>query len=360
MPMTMPKILASILLALFTIPAVAQSISIEPGQAGDDSDWLVLTSGETLKGELIGLFNDYVEFDSDILDDLSIELEDVAQIISPRRLGVRLQGAGLVTGQVLVDEHDVVVTRNGIETVYARDQLVSLTISAEREIDRWSGDLSLGTNVRKGNTDLVEYNTIMGFERRTALSRAFVDYIGNFNETEDVQVSNNHRVNVVYDRFSDYRFFWRPFNGQYFRDPFQNIAHQATLETGIGYELIDSSRTEWDIYAGVGVNIVERVSVEADQEKNSRSPSASLGTDFDTELTSWMDFLISFQMTFVDEASGDYQHHLLTTLSTELIGNLDFDVSLVWDRVQRPPPNSAGETPEQDDFRLSIGLGWDF
>lgn len=218
------------LLTLIALPCSAQQSDNSFGPPSDNYDWIELTSGERLKGELIGLFNDYVEFDSEILDELKIELEDVAQIVSPRTMGVRLEGVGLVTGQVLVNENDVIVRRNGNEVVHSRTQLVSLTMSAEREIDRWNGDLTLGTNVRRGNTDVVEYNAILGFERRTPLSRAFIDYIGNFNETENVRVSNNHRVNIVFDRFSETRFFWRPFNGQYFRDPFQNIAHQATLE----------------------------------------------------------------------------------------------------------------------------------
>jgi hypothetical protein len=253
-------------------------------------------------------------------------MEDVAQFISSRTMGVQIQGEGLVIGEVLINENEVVITAGDHISTFERDLLVSLTRRAERELDRWSGELSFGTNVRRGNNDVVEYNTIAGFERRTAVSRAFVDYIGNFNETEGVPVSVNHRVNIVLDRFRGSRFFWRPFSGQYFRDPFQNIRHQATLETGVGYDLIDSGRTDWEVTAGVGVNIVERVSVEQGQEASSTFPSATLGTDFETELTDWMDFLLSFQMTFVDEESGDYQHHLLTTRSTELIGDVDFDV----------------------------------
>jgi hypothetical protein len=346
------------LLLFAATPAAGQTDQFQPPR--DDSDWVQLVSGEWLKGEIIGLFNDYLEFDSEILDDLKIELEDVSQIISPRTMGVRIQGAGLMVGKVLVNESDVIVRFGDRESAFDRDQLVSLTLSSERELDRWSGELTFGTNVRRGNTDVLEYNTIAGLERRTPLSRAFIDYIGNFNETEGVRVSDNHRVNVVLDRFSESRFFWRPFSGQYFRDPFQNIRNQTTLETGAGYELINTNETEWEITAGAGVNIVERVSVETDQEKSSTSPSVSLGTAFETELTSWMDYLLTFQMTFVDKESGEYQHHLLTTLSTDLIGDIDFDVSLVWDRVQQPPPNAQGETPERNDYRMLVGVSWDF
>ena len=83
----------------------------------------------------------------------------------------------------------------------------SITVSAQRERDRWSGDLTLGVNVRQGNADFIEYNMMAGVERRTPRSRAFVDYLGSFNETEGERVANDHRVNVVLDMFSGSRFF---------------------------------------------------------------------------------------------------------------------------------------------------------
>ncbi len=132
------------------------------------------------------------------------------------------------------------------------------------------------------------------------------------------------------------------------------------MPTTIGYEIIDSRKTEWEIYIALGVNSVRRVSVEEGKSRNSRSPSLSLGTEFDTELTSRLDYLFSFQMTFLDEESGQYQHHLLTTLSTDLIRNIDFDVSVVWDRTQSPPRDAEGNIPEKDDFRLMVGISFDF
>lgn len=326
----------------------------------DGYDWLQLVSGEWLRGELIGAFGDEVEFDSDILDELEIDAEDIDQFYSPRVFGVSIRGRAVITGRVHV-KAEAVIVRVGEETLeFSRDELVAIAASAERERDRWSGDIGLGVNVRQGNTEFVEYNMIAGIERRTAQSRTFVDYIGNFNETAGVEVTNNHRVNGVLDRFSGSRLFWRPVVFQYFRDPFQNIEHQGTLETGMGYELTDTSRTEWDLFAAVGVNYVERVSVEPGQQSNSTSPALSIGTDFDTELTSWMDYLFSFTATFLDEESGSYQHHLLTTLSSDLAGNFDVDISFVWDRTENPPPLADGTLPERDDYRLLVGISYEF
>ncbi len=326
----------------------------------DGYDWLRLTSGEWLRGELIGVFNDEVEFDSDVLDELTIDGEDVDRFISPRTFGLSIRGRDLVVGRVSLNGDRVTVAVGDVEQEFSRDALVALTVSAARARDRWSGDISLGINIRQGNSDFIEYNMIAGVERRTPQSRTFVDYIGNFNETEGVRVANNHRVSGVLDRFSGSRFFWRPLLGQYFRDPFQNIENQGTLETGLGYELTSTSRTEWEIFAGAGINYVERVSVEPGQPASSTSPALSIGTSFDTELSSWMDFLFSFTATFIDEDSGSYQHHLLTTLSSDLAGNFDIDISFVWDRTQSPPPLANGDFPEQDDFRLLVGLSYEF
>ncbi len=326
----------------------------------DGYDWIQLTSGEWLKGELIVLSTEEFEFDSDILDELILDREDVSRFYSTRTFGISIRGYELLSGQLRIDEQSVFVTTNGEVQSFSREQLVAITVSAERERDRWSGELTLGANVRRGNADFIEYHMIAGLERRTPQSRVFIDYIGSFNETEGVRVDNNHRVNVAFDKFSGTRFFWRPFIGQYFRDPFQNIEHQFTLETGVGYEITDTSRTEWDVWSAIGVNAVRRVSVESGQPSKIRSPALSLGTDFDTELTSWMDYLFSLQMTFLDEESGEYQHHLLTTLSTDLVRNIDFDVSFVWDRTQSPPPDATGAIPEKDDFRLMVGVSFDF
>jgi hypothetical protein len=326
----------------------------------EEYDWIQLSSGEWLKGELIGLFDDKVEFDSEVLDKLYIDIDDVIGIHSRRTYAVTVRGEGLITGRIVVENNELLVDTGKGKTAVPIESLVALTASAEKRRDRWSGEINLGLNLRQGNTERVEYNMIAGFARRTDRSRVLIDYIGSYNRTDDIETANDHRVNMTWDRFSGSRLFWRPFLGQYLRDPFQNIDHQVTLETGLGYELIRNRRTEWEIFAGAGVNYVQRKSVEEGQASSSSSPAFTLGTSFDTELTDSTDYHFSFQMTFLDEESGEYQHHLVTTLSTKLIGNLDLNFSFIWDRTDAPPPLADGSFAEKDDFRFITGIGFDF
>ena len=135
---------------------------------------------------------------------------------------------------------------------------------------------------------------------------------------------------------------------------------ECTAETGIGYQLIDSSRVEWDLQGGVGANYLRNVSVAAGESIDDVSPVGTLGSDLTVELTSWIDYNLLVNMTFLNEESGQYQHHIVTTLSTDLIGSVDLDVGLIWDRTAKPQERADGSFPEKDDFRLLVAIDYDF
>ncbi len=61
----------------------------------------------------------------------------------------------------------------------------------------------------------------------------------------------------------------------------------------------------------------------------------------------------------VDEASGSFLHHFITTLETKIWKWLDFDISFVWDRTKDPVPRADGTVPEQNDFQLIFSIGVD-
>jgi hypothetical protein len=62
----------------------------------------------------------------------------------------------------------------------------------------------------------------------------------------------------------------------------------------------------------------------------------------------------------VNKESGSYTHHLITGFEFEFIGDLDFDISIVWDRIQDPRQDSDGNFPQKDDFRTIFGIGYSF
>lgn len=57
---------------------------------------------------------------------------------------------------------------------------------------------------------------------------------------------------------------------------------------------------------------------------------------------------------------SNYQHHIVSTLSTDLVGEVDLDVSFIWERTKNPQERIDTTIPEKDDFRLMLSVGYDF
>jgi hypothetical protein len=186
-----------------------------------------------------------------------------------------------------------------------------------------------------------------------------MDYFGNYSKAEGIETSNNHRLKGYRDYFISKKIFWRQLLGEYYRDRFKNIDNQLSLATSLGYHIIKTSKTKWDISAGLGGRYTKFVSVEPGKDGDNTSPALGAGTMYDTELNKWMDFLVDYSFQIVNEESGRYTHHFITTLSTDLIGDMDLDVSFVWDRIQKPQTNSDGSVPKKDDYQVIIGFSYD-
>ena len=73
-----------------------------PPPPPDMFDWIQLKSGEWLKGELIALYDDKLEFDSDELDNLTFDWDDVRQVRTGRVVRVRFMDRTL-TGRLVID-----------------------------------------------------------------------------------------------------------------------------------------------------------------------------------------------------------------------------------------------------------------
>jgi hypothetical protein len=322
-------------------------------------DWIELVSGEWLKGELVAMYDDELEFDSDELNVLTLDWKDVRQVRTARVVQVGFRGRITAVGQLLVEGKTVRVLGEE-ELRFDRSELYTIVPGARREVDYWSGKATLGFNARRGNTDVIEATLQSRLTRRTVKNRMTFDYIFTFNETEGEQTANSHRVNLGWDRFVSDRLYVKPVFYEWLRDPFQNINQRNTVGTGLGYQILDSARAEWQVAGGPAYQRTTFDSVEAGTENPDGTPAFVIATTFDAELTRWMDFDYEYRAQFTEKEAGQYNHHMVAGFETEITTALDFDVSGVWDRVQSPRENDAGEIPEQDDFRLIVGISLDF
>lgn len=325
----------------------------------DEFDWIQTTSGEWLKGEIIAMYNESLEFDSAEFDEQSLDWKDVHEIRSAHICQVRFSDDTIATGRILL-EGTIIRVMNGQGVEHDRSMVLSITPGEPKERNYWTGKVSAGLNIRTGNSEQTDFNAKAAFIRRTPKSRINLDYLGNFSESENTTLTDNQRLESNWDRFISNRLYWTPLFGEIFRDRFQNIARRYTVGFGLGYTIKDSPKTDWDVSAGIGYQSIKYDDVLPEEDDTETSPALSVGTKYKHELTKWLDYHLTYSFNIVNEDSGTYTHHLITGFEFDLVADLDFDVDWVWDYIEDPRQNSDGEFPEQSDFRMMFSLGYSF
>ena len=324
-----------------------------------DFDWIQLSSGEWLKGDLKRLYQEKLEFESDKLDLLEFDWEDVEQVHGHQPHSVLIEGSVALVGILKIVDDEVYITTSKGVYEFDRRNIISIATGAEREINRWTAKVAFNFNLRKGNSDQVDWSTTAKIRRRTAETRFVADYLGIYHKTDGEETANSQRFSSYYDVFKTRKFYWRPVSGEYFRDPFSNTRNRVTVGTGIGYYIINTKKTDWDITPAFAYQYLQYQSVEPGQDTDTSTPALVVETIFDTELTKSIDFNASYKFQIVNQESGRYNHHSVTALEFEVTRWLDLNISFIWDRIQNPQPGEDGTVPKKDDFYLFLGIGFD-
>jgi hypothetical protein len=340
-------------------------------------DWIQLVSGEWLKGDITIMRDDVMEFDSDELDDLEIDWDKVKQLRSPRVHTFVFDGRRVITGVGRVTEDEVIiqvvekrVVRFGqdeleenekpVEQTLVRKELMTIIPGKPSELNFWSGKLSLGVAVRKGNTDQQDLSGLAWLRRESSLTRLRFDYNGAISLVDGAETTNNHRANAKFDVYLSRRFYVTPALIEIYADPFSNIAYRITPTVGVGYKIFLRKSFEWEVDGGAGYQFTEFKSPPASGVNNEGTASLRVGTDIESEITDKIDFDLNYTFQLGVPDVSNRTHHLLILNSYEITRFIDLDISFTWDRVANPVPGEGGTSPEPDDYRLSIGLGLDF
>jgi putative salt-induced outer membrane protein YdiY len=309
-----------------------------------------------LRGRLRYIQERKVEFDSDELKDQSLDLKDVRQVYPSNPQFTKFNDRDQMYGKVILS-NDVVEVVGPEQVSLPRDQLTGITPGGKREIDFWSGELSIGLSLQSGNTRQTTLSTSAELARRTPSTVLQLNYLGNYSEAEGVQNANNQRVTGTYDIRLNRRWFVRPAYLEYYQDELANIAHQGTFGAGLGYYIFDRQGLEWKVFAGPGYQRTKYETVEPGQADIASTPAAVLQTYFKADITRRLKFTETVGMTLTREQAGLYSHHAVSTFEFEIKRHLDLDVSFVWDYLQNPQTEASGVVPEHNDFRLNVGIG---
>lgn len=315
-------------------------------------DWIQLDTGEWVKGRIKVLHEESVEIDSDHFDLISIDWEDVAYIRTGRVMSVLLDGGEVILERLTTERGKLLVGGEPVEF----PQVVGIASASPREFDLWTADISVGLNFRSGNVEQKDLNTKVSLKRRTVKNNTKMSYTGNYSESESEQLANNHTASLSHDYRISHKWFFRPIQAEYYRDPFQNREAEWTVGFGAGYQIFDTPKLDWTVSAGPGYQRTEYVDVVEGEDRTVSTAAFLMGTFYDQDITDDIELEVDYQVTLTEAKAGRAKHDFYVALDVDLTSRLDLRLAGTWKRIESPQPDSDGITPEKDDFTATLGL----
>jgi hypothetical protein len=228
------------------------------------ADQVVLDNGDKVTGKITKKDGDEVSIKSDLMGDVAIKWAHVKSVATDDPVTVVLPGGKETQGKLSTSGDQVQVSGESIplasvptvrnaaeEAKYQRYLHPSL-------FDLWSGYYGLGVADASGNASSLTITNVLNATRITNNDKITIDahqiYSRGLVNNVVGLTAKAWRAGWTYDRNIDSkRAFVSVFN-DYEKDAFQNLNLRVVLGGGVGYHVIKSDRTVFDLVAGASWN----------------------------------------------------------------------------------------------------------
>jgi len=354
-----PVLYVALLLAGAAVPSWAQEWQ-PTAPVKDGKDWVQLKSGEWVRGN-IDLFRDLeMEFDSDELDDLVIEWDDIIAFRAPRNMTFVFAGQRIVYGPATMSEGIIrITTADGLRE-FSRDELLSIIEGVPKERNFWSVKASVGITVRTGNTEQSDMSNSVTVKREATRSRLSLDYKGDFSEISGEQSVNKERANLLFDLYISRKMYITAGSFEYYYDKFQNIDSRITFGAGVGYFLFRQSKIEWAVELGGAYQLTRYISVEAGRDTKDGTGAVIPATTLEADITKDIELDFEYRSRIGVPRIKASTHHVAGKISIDFYKDIfELNFSVNWDRVDNPQPYEDGTVPKKSDLKMIFGFGID-
>jgi putative salt-induced outer membrane protein YdiY len=301
-----------------------------------------------------------MEFDSDELDDLVLDWEDITAFRTPSEMTYVFDGQLIYTGSASMRDGMIRInTVDGVRELPRRD-LLSIIESNTREWNFWSVKASVGYTQRAGNTEQVDLSVSANVKREATRSRLSLEYRGDLSETQGAETANNHKASGMIDLFISRKLYITAVSYEYYSDKFQNINHRNTVGAGMGYFIFRRSKVDWSIGIGGGYQVTEFLSQEEGEDSSEKTGSVIPTIDLDWDITKNIEWELEYSSRLGVPDIKTSIHHAATTISIDFYKDIfELKFSVNWERVDNPKAFEDGSVPKKNDIKTIFGFGID-
>jgi len=118
-----------------------------------NKDWVKTKSGEWFRGEIIAMYDDDLEFDSDEIGLYTFDFADIDEIKSHNMMSVNIEDVATFDGLLRFKDNKMNIIQGDKKYTFPKSQIVSMGPTAELESNLWTGKITLSADIRSGNKD---------------------------------------------------------------------------------------------------------------------------------------------------------------------------------------------------------------
>lgn len=289
------------------------------------ADQVTLKNGDRLTGTITTADDKSLNLKTDYAGDLIIKWDAVQSISSDQPLYVTPKTGVTVVGPVSTSDGKLqVATKDAGAVAVAKADVKTLRSESEqRAYGAWGGFLDSGLSLSRGNADTTNFTIGATATRMTDKDKAsaFINSIYSSGTTNGVTLTTASAIHAGL-RF-DYNLSDKTFAfafTDFDHDRFQQLDLRNVIGGGLGYHMVKSDITNFDIFAGGSFN------QEYFTTLTRRSGEALVGESFDHKLSSA--FSVKQRLEFYPDLSsmGDYRVVFDTAAITKLSKFLSWQV----------------------------------
>lgn len=344
------------------------------------ADQITLKNGDRLSGTILKSDAKTLVLKTEAAGEVTFQWAAIDAITSSAPLHVGLAGGQMVVGPVVTKDGQLQVSTTTAGVVTAAKDSVQVIRSDSEEAtydaamerlqhphlgDFWSGTLDTGLSLTRGNSSTLAYTLAGRAVRATDRDKITVyttAVYGKNNTTSPSEVIA-HQITGGVRADINIRPRWFVFAATDFNsNALQNLDLQNVIDGGIGYHLIKTKNTQFDVFGGAGYNQeffsaytlpnpAPPPALLSFAAVTQRNAEAVLGEQFDTKLGSRSTFSETFN--YFPNLSGPSGHRYTfnAVLATAVNKWLAWQFGLSDNFISNPPTGI-----KKNDLILSTGL----
>ena len=329
--------------------------------AREKTDVITMRNGDQITGEVKSLDAGVLAVELDYVDGtISVDWSKVMRLQSSQLFVVLSEDGTSFEGTVTTVEASATLLTNveitdtmGKKIQVRGSQIVKMTETSERFIQRFNGAVNLGVIYSKGNS-ATQYNFGTEVEYLRERWAATTLYSSNLSSNSGSTTSTRNQLQVSAHHLLPWENYFYGGLGNFLQSSVQGIRLQTTVGGGLGHFVKNTNRTSISVLAGFGLQSTDYKPFPAPAGTNNVAAA----------LLAAQAKLFKFKKTNLDvnallvPALSDPGHIRFDTNVTyylKLFKNLNWNASFYGNWDNRPPPSLPGS-----DYGTSSGLSWTF